>query len=466
MSQHKAKTNNHKIIMLWFTIFTLILLAVLMLTTPLAGKIKRGILSFRKPAITKIPDTKELEKKIETNLRKEFEKEYADKINTFKKADSAKSNAALPTMSNAAFKRLGDIKMLRSGVPFSSVIETKEGQNASTERNVASSYTTEYKVNIHVPSATKTMTDLKKNNPNLSVIFPKLERLLEQAEVSPFYKIIYDNKINQLKRNTTNVKELITKHNFYDLETMLQFRDPETSRNVFLMQADMDVVSDGSDGDRLSSMPDEIVNSPNYQPFTSYAWKKTTENVNPMISGWESRIVTANTELRNPTTTASRKKWLQSRVDILEKGIADMKTRSHLIADFDPFIVIPVNLLVATDNSFTPRVGDYAVVVYQSKIYPAIVGDGGPSYKVGEASLRLAKEINPSSSSYQRPVSDLKVTYLIFPNSREKINTAPDYEKWKNRCNELLKDIGGLGTNYELHSWQNLLPPVIPPTVK
>lgn len=70
------------------------------------------------------------------------------------------------------------------------------------------------------------------------------------------------------------LQELLSKHNFYDLETILHLRDPATNRRVFLMQSEMDVVSDGSDGDRLATMPAEIVESTNYQPFTSYGWKK------------------------------------------------------------------------------------------------------------------------------------------------------------------------------------------------
>ena len=139
-----------------------------------------------------------------------------------------------------------------------------------------------------------------------------------------------------------------------------------------------------------------------------------------------------------------------------------MKARSFLIAEYDPFIVIPVNIL-ASNDPFAPKTGDYAVVVYGKKIYPALVGDGGPTFKVGEGSLRLAHEINPKASSYSRPVSDLKISYLVFPGSRESERTAPDYEKWRQRCHDLLGEIGGLGEGYELHQWQDLLPKPMPP---
>ncbi|RYD37288.1 MAG: hypothetical protein EOP87_03860, partial [Verrucomicrobiaceae bacterium] len=121
-----------------------------------------------------------------------------------------------------------------------------------------------------------------------------------------------------------------------------------------------------------------------------------------------------------------------------------------------------MNLLSSSDV-FAPKVGDYAVVVHGKKVYPAIVGDGGPTFKVGEASLRMARELNPKSSPYSRPVSDLKVTYLAFPGSREKEKGPPDYEKWRQRCHELLGEMGGLGEGYQLHQWTDLLPkPVLP----
>jgi hypothetical protein len=177
-----------------------------------------------------------------------------------------------------------------------------------------------------------------------------------------------------------------------------------------------------------------------------------------MIAGWEKRIANAREELALPATTAARKTWLKERIDYLKRGIDDMKARSFLVAEHDPFIVIPVNLLTATNDPYAPRIGDFAVVIHDKKLYPVIVGDGGPNYKVGEASLRLAKEINPRATPYSRPESELKVTYLVFPNSRDQERTAPDYEKWKKRCEELLGEIGGLAPGYALHAWSNTFP--------
>jgi hypothetical protein len=149
----------------------------------------------------------------------------------------------------------------------------------------------------------------------------------------------------------------------------------------------------------------------------------------------------------------------------LKRGIQDLKARSYLIAEYDPFIVIPVNLLTASSDPFAPKVGDYAVVIHGEKVYPCIVGDGGPTFKVGEASLRMARELNKSASPYSRPVSDLTVSYVVFPGSREKKAGPPDYEVWRQKCHELLLEIGGLGNGYQLHQWTDLLPKTEPQPV-
>jgi hypothetical protein len=69
----------------------------------------------------------------------------------------------------------------------------------------------------------------------------------------------------------------------------------------------------------------------------------------------------------------------------------------------------------------------------------------------------MAREFNPNASPYSRPVSDLKITYLVFPGSRDEKKGPPDYKVWKEKCEELLTEIGGLGENYALHEWKDLL---------
>ena len=110
------------------------------------------------------------------------------------------------------------------------------------------------------------------------------------------------------------------------------------------------------------------------------------------------------------------------------------------------------------DSPYAPNIGDFALVVHGRSVYPAIVGDAGPSFKVGEASLRMAREINADADPYSRPVSDLTVTYLVFPRSAEDPKRPPDYEAWRKRCGELVNKVGGLGEGVELYRWKNLLP--------
>ena len=83
---------------------------------------------------------------------------------------------------------------------------------------------------------------------------------------------------------------------------------------------------------------------------------------------------------------------------------------------------------------------------------PAIIGDTGPTWKLGEASLRVAKELNSNATSYKRPVSDLKVSYLIFPGSADS-PSAPDLDKWFDKVQLLLGEVGGLGNGFKLYRW-------------
>ena len=81
----------------------------------------------------------------------------------------------------------------------------------------------------------------------------------------------------------------------------------------------------------------------------------------------------------------------------------------------------------------------------------------GPTIKSAKASLRIAKELNALSTAYNRPVSDLKVTYIIFPGTAEKPFGPPDLEKIHARCETLVREIGG--ASVPLHKWENIIPP-------
>ena len=135
--------------------------------------------------------------------------------------------------------------------------------------------------------------------------------------------------------------------------------------------------------------------------------------------------------------------------------MADLKKYSFLIAKADPYVVLPGFMFRQPNHPFEPKLGDYVVVIYQGKLYPALLGDVGPSYKIGEASLRICTELDPRSNPYNRPASDLNITYLVFPGSAEEPPGPPDLQKLHDRCAALLNEIGGY--TGELWTWEDLL---------
>lgn len=464
-TQNQRKKKGFK----WFglrDLFYLALLGIPLAATTNLDAIARKISAHLRPqkAMPQI-DEADIRRQIESRIQAEADERVERELAAIKKAQAEARDRDTdpeepPQPIDATLGTVTDVRQLRSGIPFKTELRISKGGIASMERKAAESYAAFYQLSLKVPTPAKTISELQSSNASLAKMLPGLPALIEKAEVSPWFYKLYDDKTNRVRRDANTLNELLTKHNLYDCETILTFRS-ESGRRVFFMQAEMDVVSDGSDGDRLPTMPDEIVNSAHYQPYTSYGWVKKTKTPNPMIAGFEKRIAAGEKELAEKGTTADRKSWLRDRIAMLKRGIDDMKARSFLIAEYDPFIVIPVNLITASDP-FAPKVGDYAVVISGEKLYPAIVGDGGPTFKVGEASLRMAREINPKASPYSRPVSDLTVSYLVFPGSREAEKGPPDYEKWRQKCHELIGEIGGLGSGYQLHPWADLLPKPAP----
>lgn len=354
-------------------------------------------------------------------------------------------------------EKITAMRTLSKEFDYTSTVDVKPGELASVERKESDSYHAHYTLTIHEPKPALTFEDVTAASPSLSSQLPALPLLLETAAVHPYWRQLYGLKKKRTADNAHHLLKLLTKHNFYDCQTILSLRHPETGRAAVLLQGDMDVVADGSDGDRLPTMPEEIITSTHYQPTTSYSWKKQTDSPNPLIAGHRKRIQNADAEIAKPGTSADRKNWLRDRKKKLLGTIKEMETRSFLIAEYDPFIVLPVPVIVAKD-AYSPNVGDYAIVFHGENMYPAIVGDAGPDYKVGEASLRIAKEINSKASPYYRPVSDLSVSYLIFPGTRKEPHRAPDYEDIRSECLRLAEELGGLGNAESLHAWKDLFP--------
>jgi hypothetical protein len=348
-----------------------------------------------------------------------------------------------------------DTARLFSGITVQAAVEPTPGGAASDERADPQSYVLELKLHARVPAPNKTIDELAKVSPELPRLLPGLAAMITPESVSPYFKELYDTKLKNLRENLVRLDQLLSRHNFYDCQTVLQLRHPESHRRVVLLQADMDVDADGSDSDRL---PAGSGSSPNFKPFTSFKWPKKSQLPNPYLAPTEERLKRYEGELAIKTTTAERKRDLKAGISVARDEIESMKKYSFLIGATDPYIVIPSGLGKADGG----KVGDYALVIFGDRIFPAIVGDVGPPDKTGEASLRIAKEINALATPNNRPVSDLKVTYLIFPGTADPPFGPPDLEKLQARSEALVKEIGG--ASVPLHHWENIIPPLPTPT--
>ena len=351
-----------------------------------------------------------------------------------------------------------DVAKLWSEIPVKTEMVTEQGDTAVKERGREESFQIEMKVKLTVPKPNTSVEELGSINPHLPKMLRDFSALVGGASVSPFYHHLYQLKTERIQQKVTRIDEILSRHNLYDLETLLETKHSGSGRMLLLAQGEMDVVSDGSDGDRWPELDDYISMSQFYQPFTSYGWAKQTSTPNPLLDRWEKKLQEYEKEFAIPGLSIERNRFLRAQIEEMKPQVADLKVRSYLIAEADPFVVIPLSMLGRREeNPFGPAIGDYAVVVYNDQLYPAIAGDAGPSWKFGEASLRLARQISEKASPYNRPVSDLTVTYLIFPGSADEKKGPPDLEKWHQKCSALLDEIGGLGEGYSLHRWEDLI---------
>ena len=346
-----------------------------------------------------------------------------------------------------------DTSRLWNGIDSNSLMNVIQGESASKERIDKGSYTFDFTVNLRSPVPVKDPEEIFSINPSLGKIVPELGEMIKTGKVSGFYHKLYDLKAKRLQQFLTRLNAVPDRHNFYDCETILELVHPKTKRKVLFIQSDMDVVSDGSDGDRMPEYDQYIAESTNYQPFTSYGWKKKTDQPNPLLKRWEEKLDKEVNKLKQGNLSSSRVNATKQIVETLKREINDMKRRSFLIARADPFIVIPSWMRSYADqNEFAPSVGDYVAIIFEDRVLPAIIGDTGPTWKLGEASLRVAKELNVKATSYKRPVSDLKVSYLIFPKSGDS-PSAPNLSEWFDKVQLLIGELGGLGDEVKLYRW-------------
>ena len=118
------------------------------------------------------------------------------------------------------------------------------------------------------PAPALTLAELETLNPKLGKALPGLAGMLESAEVSSRFGQLYDAKFASLKAG-----RILTTHNYFDCETILRL-ESAGGRKVLLLQADMDVVTDGSDGVRQPKLADYNLarTSDWFLPQTAYSW--------------------------------------------------------------------------------------------------------------------------------------------------------------------------------------------------
>lgn len=440
-------------------ILLLILLTLLVLPfTPYAGRIKKLIDEY----VEKARETKVIFRDVPKTV---VEEKTVIQEKTVMREKIVEVPAPPPPLPSKFVPRKEmDVATLYNGITIQTKLDSQEGTYASVEREDKDAYTVNFQLKIRVPKANSSISELARVNEHLPKMLPGLESMISNGKVSGFYHKLYDKKTTQVQQNLTRLNKLLDRHNFFDCETILELTHPQTGRKAMLIQGEMDVVADGSDGDRMPIMSADIYDSNYYQPFTSYEWAKRSTTVNPLLARWQARYDAAKKELAQKGLSTTRNAELKAEVLDLDTTIKGMKARSSLIAEKDPFIVISLLFKDYVDVlPHAPRMGDYAAVIHGDKIYPAICGDYGPSIKMGEASLMIAKTINPKATPYVRPESDLKVTYLIFPGTAEKPFGPPDLDKWHEKVAQYLTESGGLGDGYILHKWENPFPPPAPP---
>jgi hypothetical protein len=349
---------------------------------------------------------------------------------------------------------------LFNGVSLESAVVAEPGDAlASADRKDPDAYKVEVTLRLRLPRPASSLEDIVANKPDLPQVLPALPELLATAKVSPFFEKFYDLKTRDVRRRQANLDAILSRHNFYDCETMLELKNPATKRRALLVIADMDVNTDGSDGDRNVEVDGS---SPFFLPQTSYRWPKRTERINPFLPIEEKKLADFQAELATPDLKPARVAQIQSGIDLAKRRIHDLKKWSFLVSATDPFIVLPGFIMRDHTGPFVPKMGDYAIVIHEGRAFPAILGDSGPSHKAGEASLLLCRELNARSSGLSRPVSDLKVSYILFPGTADPVPGPPDLEKWRGKCLALANELGGLGV--DLHQWPNLVPPWPTPT--
>lgn len=355
------------------------------------------------------------------------------------------------------FPQTKDTARLFNGVSLLTSLVTSPGQLASIERGIPNNYLLDLKLNVAVPAAANSLPELTLTNAALPQVLPFLDTVLPTAQVSRFYHILYNYKLEHLRHALVNLEFLLSPTNFYDTNTVLELQHPTSKRRALLVQTRMEVDSDGSDADRwnfINTDPD-----PDFQPLTSYRWpRKNPEIQSVHIAPLQQRLNKLKSQVGSRLV---KQTLLQKEIEAVQTQINQLTHYGALIGWADPFVVLP-GFVRRDKSAYQAHLGDYVAVIVGSKIYPAIFGDVGPNYKMGEASLRIAKAINPNARAFKSPLSNLGVTLVVFPNTADNPIGPPDLEKIYTRVKTLLQEMGGIGVTAEVQHWDNIIPTPTP----
>ncbi|MGJ8634481.1 MAG: glycoside hydrolase family 75 protein [Luteolibacter sp.] len=319
-------------------------------------------------------------------------------------------------------------------------------------------------ISIKRPEAVSDFRTLLELNSKLPVALADIESLVERGTVSKRFDLLFDEKAKHIKRQKT--LDALSNYNYYDCATIMDLVHPETGRRALLIQAGMDVVTDGSDPDRAGDLEDYhgALSSNWFQPYTGYVWGRS-KNKNPFANYYDDRIselVSLKAEVDQRNQELPTRAWrmvsevYQEEINHLSRVKKDnswglSNNPRSVVAALDPIIVLPRNWF---GKNASISHGDYALVVYGDRVFPTMVAEAGPTYKIGEASLRLAREINKNASGTQRAVDAFSVTYVVFPGTRKATRSEPDVLEINAKVRSLIDEIGGLGDAGKFEAWE------------
>ncbi len=89
---------------------------------------------------------------------------------------------------------------------------------------------------------------------------------------------------------------------------------------------------------------------------------------------------------------------------------------SSVNAERIPYFVLPAGKY----KHLGIKLGDIAAVRYNGKVEFAVFADVGPSYKLGEGSMALARELGINNHPVRGGISSSQVEYLVFPGSGDR----------------------------------------------